>query len=107
MRAHAQYELYFLDPVSMQLAHSGEYFFNPGGLAWSPAGGRLALTARLGPFGTDGIWTYRPSSEKLSIVTEGTFSGFAWSPSGEQIVALRCQEAGCLSSSIQIVTPGR
>jgi hypothetical protein len=72
-------------------------------IAWSPDGTRIAFTARNTVDNKEHIYTESPSGADLTDLTAGTGSyweGADWSPSGTQILTLRCPDYSCDSGAV-------
>lgn len=91
-RATGRYNLYLMDPSTLQpeAVLSDLYFAHL--LAWSPDDQWLLLNTRVGSEQTQGLWLFLPAERKLELIAQGSFGDMSWSPDGQKVAAIKCGE---------------
>ena len=87
-RASVPWNLYLMDPEEQQPRKVLGDIQYPRALAWSPDSRWLALAAGA-PTRRPGLWLYAVESGELRRVSEHYILEVAWSPDGQQLVAIR------------------
>ena len=86
-RASVPWNLYLMDPEAQQPYRVLGDIQYPRALAWSPDSRWLALAAGA-PTRRPGLWLYAMASGELRRVSEHYILDVAWSPDGQQLVAI-------------------
>ena len=90
-RASVPFNLYLMDPEAQQPRKVLADIKYASGLAWSPDSQWLAFVGGL-PRRGDHLWLFNPQTTTLHRVAKaelGNWYGVAWSPEGQQLVAVR------------------
>lgn len=88
-RAITRDSLYLMDATTLETTQVVHRLYDPQRVLWSPNGEWLAILSRFENNYNPGLWLYSPSQNVLKRVTKGEMRAFAWSPEGDEIVALQ------------------
>ncbi len=91
-RFSVEYNLYLMDPTTLQPKAVANSIYSPFFLVWSPDSNRIAFIGKYGFRKENGIWLYSIKTKSVTEISEGIFQGIAWRPDSKHLVALRCQD---------------
>lgn len=94
------WNLYTLDVTTGDVQRILTDIYNPTTLAWSPDGQWLAYTAYPGAGKPAGLWLFSVATQRLTLVQRGYSNAIAWTPDGQSIMVLRCDDTPCLEPEI-------
>ncbi|MBE7529102.1 MAG: PD40 domain-containing protein [Ardenticatenaceae bacterium] len=91
-RVTGSYNLYLMDPDTLQpeVVLSDLYF--PHLLEWSPDDNWLLLSAEAGSKRVRGLWLFSRAESSLQLIAQGSFRDINWSPDGQKIAAIKCED---------------
>jgi len=91
-RATGSYNLYLMDSDTLkpEVVLSDLHF--PHLLEWSPDDNWLLLSTEAGSNSVRGLWLFSLAEGSLQLIVQGSFGDVTWSPDGQKIAAIKCDE---------------
>jgi hypothetical protein len=96
---NVNYDLYFMDPITLKPAVELMDVADAGKIVWSPSGEYLLFRGCVGRKLTCGLWRYMIADKALSLVKEGEFADYIWI-TDDKIVAARFTDLNYEESQI-------
>jgi hypothetical protein len=91
-RFYTEYYLYLMDSDQLKPYPVLDKIHFPYILRWSYNSRYIAFIGQYGPFKEDGLWLYSLETDSLVEIAKGNFRDIAWSPNGEHLIAIRCDD---------------
>jgi WD40 repeat protein len=96
------WDVYLMDPASLQVERVLSDVYDPAGLAWSPDSQWLAYTSGRGNGQPQGLWIFSVQARKKVLIRKGNYSDFVWAPDGRALLALQCLDDVCQTTNAWI-----
>ncbi len=84
------WDLYLLDTTTLDVRRIPLKVYDAFRLAWSPNSQWLAYIAP-----DEGVWLLDPQTNQPILIQEGIFHDLTWTPDGQRIVVIKCNESLC------------
>ncbi len=91
-RFGVEFNLYLMDPETMQYQVVADQIYSPFLLQWSPDSTRIAFIGKYGFRQENGLWFYSVNTKSITNISKGDFKSLVWRPDGKNLVAIRCQD---------------
>lgn len=92
------YNLYLLDPQTLQVDMLFANIDNPGGLSWSPDSRLVAYRSGRDGGQIQGLWVYDTQTRTNLLVQHGSFQASGWSADGASLYVIHCADSVCLET---------
>jgi len=91
-RFGVEFNLYLMDPETMQYQIVMDKIYSPFVLEWSPDSREIAFIGKYGPLKENGIWLFSVNTKSIINIAKGIFQGLVWRPDGKNLVAIHCKD---------------
>ena len=91
-RFGVEFNLYLMNPDTLQYQVAIDNIYSPFLLQWSPDSTHIAFIGKYAFWKEDGIWLYSVDTNSVRSISKGRFQSIAWTSDGKSLVAIRCKD---------------